>query len=130
MNVLSSRTTHFSNTAVTSYERTYMKLFEQSEEEADRLVRLNEILKVAEESLMAEDIRTFSVQERLMLIDILVKSKTASSTGLIAYSEVFKEIKNVVGLMESMHKATSTNLDISDAVLLEDSDDTSELPGL
>ena len=120
-----SATSRFSNQAVSSYERTYMKLFEQSSEEADRLVRLNEILRVAEESLMREDIASFSVQERLMLIDVLVKSKTASSTGLIAYAEVFKDIKNVVGLMESMHKATVTAPSFSEALSLEHLDEES-----
>ena len=114
-----SATSRFSNQAVSSYERTYMKLFEQSTEEADRLVRLNEILRVAEESLMREDIASLSIQERLMLIDVLVKSKTASSTGLIAYAEVFKDIKNVVGLMESMHKATVVEPSFSDPLALE-----------
>lgn len=121
-------TSTFSNQAIGSYERTYTKLFEQSFEEADRLVRLNEILKVAEESLMAEDIPNFSIGERLMMIDILVKSKSASSMGLIAYSEVFKDIKNVVGLMESMHRATA--IDNESDLMLEDMSDAELLPGL
>ena len=120
MTLISAKTTKFSNQAVSSYESTYMKLFEQSVEEADRLVRLNGILKAAEESLENEDIASFSIQERLLLIDVLVKSKTASSTGLIAYAEVFKDIKNVVGLMESMHKATTIGDAVTSEFLLEE----------
>lgn len=116
----------FSQMAAVSFERTFTKLFEQSFDEAERLERVNSILRDAEISLQGEDIDSFGLQDRLILIDILVKSKKASSEALIAYSEVFKNVKNVVGLMESIHRSTAIPGELEDSEF----DDIARLPGL
>lgn len=98
----------FSQEAVSAFERTYRALFEQAHIEVDRLEKTNAAMRKLETALLdPERIEEMDVGQQIALAELLGRTSQGSIGNLMRFSNLFMNIRTVVGLLDGVQKFTA-----------------------
>lgn len=117
----------FSKDAVNAFERTYSVLFEQALTEADRLTKVNGAMAALEEELLnPARIADMDTSQKLMVFDLLTRTSNTSIRNLMGFGQMFMNIKTVVSILENTKNTTIQQVDDSDVIDIQFTDEDFE----
>lgn len=97
---------HFSNLAVTSYDKTYRAIFSQANEEVDRLGRINHAMRALERRLLDVDaIERMDVAQQLTLFEILSRSQQVSIRNVTGFASILRQVRSIVSVHDGLKDA-------------------------
>lgn len=95
--------------AVDAFERTFRSIFQQANEEVDRLGRINTAMATLEATLLdPENIAAMDTMQQIALMELLSKSQQATIRNIMGFSGTLGKVRNVVGIYDGIHQFTST----------------------
>lgn len=116
----------FATTAMQSFQRTFLTLFQQADVEAARLARINRVIHRLEDSLLDPDnLDELGPQQQVLLLEALERSQRGSTTMLLSISKVMTDVRSIVGTVDSLQRVT----DAAGATLEYDADDDDDVWG-
>jgi len=101
----------FAGQAVSAFERTYSALFNQAHTEVTRLERVNHAMGMLEQTLLdPERIADMDASQQIALAELLTRTSNSTIRNLVSFSDLFMNIRSVVGLLDGVQKFTGPAL--------------------
>lgn len=92
----------FTNEAIEAFRNTYSVLFNQAQEEAVRISKLNIVLRKLEDDLFDEEtLEEMETGQKVVLYDLVMKSNNSAVNNVMKFSQAFANIRNVIGVVDS-----------------------------
>ena len=94
---------NFASLAVASYDKTYRAMFQQANEEVNRLGRINVAMRALEERLLNVDvIRTMDTIQQVTLFEILSRSQQTTIRNVMGFGTVLRQVRGIVAVHDGL----------------------------
>ena len=110
--------------AVNAFERTFRAIFRQSNQEVDRLDRINQSMLLLENQLLDPTvIAEMDTMQQIALMELLTRSQQSTIRNLMSFSTTLEKVRNITGVFDGIQSYTSLpNSPDGDFPLLEGGD--------
>jgi len=103
-----ARNPAFADLAVRSFDRTYRAIFAQSNEEVDRLGRINSAMRILEDNLLApERIRDMDTMQQIALLELLSRNQQTAIRNVMGFSGTLQKVRTLVSIHDGIKRVTA-----------------------